>query len=107
VTTIVLVALLSVTPTEIFRDYKASIKKADAKYKDKQVEVRGVLQSVGASYSALYLKADGLKDGLTAAFLSSEIIKASKLQVGQDVVLSCTGGGWVLGEPLLYRCTIK
>ncbi len=97
------------TVANLCKEYKANTAKADSKYRDKRILLHGKLQSISANYTALYLYADGIPDGMTAVVsdYNHELLKVANLKVNDQVNLVCVGAGLVFNTPIVLRCEIK
>lgn len=112
------------TAAELFREYKANEIAADAKYKNKWLQVRGKVSAVaqginGAPYLVLSEDAMGL-DQVHAELFDVQVKtmsgknftvcnareKAAAIKPGQKVAVECLGKGSVLGMPRLEECVI-
>lgn len=114
----------SATAVQIYDQYNANEVAADAKYRDKWVQVTGKLQSVAKDitddpylvlaadsygiaqvHAALYdVQIKGVVDNSYEACTVVE--KAATLKSGQKITVECLGKGSVIGMPRLEQCII-
>lgn len=113
------------TATELYREYNANEVAADAKYKNKWVQVRGRVASVakdmaGTPYIAFAADSYGVGQVHAALFevqikdmagpknfsTCSSLEKAAGLKQGQKAMVECLGTGAILGIPRLGQCLV-
>ena len=100
---------IEVDATKIWKDYDDNEVAADLAYKGKTLRVTGVVRSIDMDFLGnmiLHLKSPGLVTHVMATLRDSESAKASSLRKGVKIVLLCTGGGLVIGAPILDDCTV-
>lgn len=96
-----------VTASELFSSYAANEIAADQAYKGKRLRVNAVVEEIDSDLAdepQLVLQAGGFMQHVTAAGVSTT--QAAGLSKGQSVELLCTGGGEVLGFPMLEDCVL-
>jgi hypothetical protein len=100
-----------VASTKLFSDYEANEVSADAKYKDKRLSVRGQVVAIDKDFMdnvVLKLKGGRYKfNSVSATLKGSDAAKAGNLKKGEDVTVWCTGGGRIVGSPVLRKCTLQ
>ncbi|MFA5993655.1 MAG: hypothetical protein WC823_01705 [Parcubacteria group bacterium] len=103
---------VTVTSATISKDYSENEVSADAKYKDKLIEISGKIVSVsnGTFDSEMVVKlSDGQYDisGAMCYMKTSERDKVLAFKKGQQVSLIGTGNSSTIGSPILKDCVIK
>jgi len=114
----------SCTATALYREYNSNEVAADAKYKGKWVQVRGVAASVAkdiADQPYVALAADAFGMAQVQAFLfdvqikemkgqdfttETSLEKAAAVKSGQKIMVECRGEGSIMGIPRLGQCLI-
>lgn len=112
------------TATQLYTEYNANEVAADAKYKGKWVQVRGLVFSVakdiaGKPYIAFAADSYGvgqvhaalfdvqLKDMTGKEFtVCTALEKAGAVKRGQKLMVECQGKGSIMGIPRLEQCLI-
>jgi ribosomal protein L32 len=103
---------ITVTGTDISKDYSENEVSADSKYKDKIIELSGKIVSVsnGISDNEMVVKlSDGKYDlsGAMCYMKTSEKEKVLSFKKGQQVTLIGTGNSATIGSPMLKDCIVK
>jgi len=99
--------VLQVSAKQLAQDYNANEVAADAKYKDKLLEVTGTLEGINKDFSDdpyLTLETDNQFLPVHANYSKADLADLSKLVKGQDVTMTCRGKGMMVGSPIL-DCT--
>jgi hypothetical protein len=100
---------LPVSALQLFSDYQANEVAADQKYKGKALLVSGYISSINKDFTdSVYLVLATPNEfmGVHADLRGDEESKAVGLAKGQPVNVQCTGGGMVIGSPILKDCEI-
>lgn len=103
---------VTVTAVALSKDYSDNEVSADAKYKDKLIEVSGKIVSIsnGTFDNEMVVKlSDGQYDiaGAMCYMKPSEYDKVVAFKKGQQVTLIGTGKSSTIGSPMLKDCVIK
>lgn len=101
---------LSVTAGKLFRDYQANEVAADNIYKGHRLDVTGSVQSINKDFADgtyVQLRTDNEFMGVHANLEKSEVAAAAGLARGQQISVVCTGGGMLVGSPILRECQIS
>lgn len=101
---------LVVSAHKLFADYHANEVSADAKYKNKQIELTGIVQSINKDFTNSIVIDFEVGDGFSSVHASmndSEAQKAASLSKGGKITVVCEGDGMVLGDPNIKDCIIK
>jgi hypothetical protein len=93
-----------VSATQLWSQYRTNPAVADAKYRDKELLVLGVVRAVSATYTVYLDGGPGQVDGVTAVPDAGQYENMSHFQVGKSAALICTCVGLVFNEPILLRC---
>jgi hypothetical protein len=95
------------TATELWGLYNLDAAKADARFKDRTVDVTGTVSEVRHDFRGnllLRLATGDSFDSVRAIVLDRDDGAHPAPARGQVVTLRCTGNGAVIGAPLLGRC---
>lgn len=101
---------MKVTAVKLFQDYEANEVAADNVYKGKTLLVSGKVQSIDKDFMdniVVHLTTPNEFMSALATVMDSEKAKAGKLTKGQTVSVLCSGGGRIIGSPVLRDCTIE
>lgn len=103
---------ITVTSATLSKEYSENEVSADAKYKDKLLEVSGKIVSIsnGTFDNEMVVKlSDGQYDisGAMCYMKTSERDKVLTFKKGQQVTLIGTGNSATIGSPMLKDCVIK
>lgn len=82
---------------------------ADNIFKGRDLIVSGTLSSIDKDFTGdviLQLESPNTFMGTRAHLEESEASKAASIRKGSKVALLCTGGGKIVGSPVLRDCTI-
>lgn len=99
---------IKVTAHQLFSAYEANEIAADGQYKGKTLEVSGVVSGIDSDFSdepVIELATENEFMGVRAQGIDKTV--AANLSKGQQVTLVCTGGGEVVGAPMLEDCSIR
>jgi len=99
---------LHVTADELVEAYAGNEIAADAKYKDKKIEIEGVVESIDSDFTgdaAVRIKAKGTLLGVSVQGISKQ--QAAALKKGSKETFTCVGAGEVLGSPMLRECVVQ
>jgi len=102
--------VIQVTAKELAQQYEDNEAAGDAKYKNKLLEVTGVITSITKDLfddTQIHLKGIHSFFDVYATLESSEEAKAIELKKQQPITLHCIGDGEVIGVPLLKNCMIQ
>ena len=101
---------IQVSAPTLYRAYHRNEVAADAAYKGRILDVRGIVSSIDKDFMdqvVIRLATDNEFESVDANLQKSEASQASQLEKGQMVRVSCTGGGMVIGSPVLNDCTFS
>lgn len=100
--------VISVSSSELVSAYKQNEIAADSKYKDKLLDVKGTVDSIGESFGQQYvtLKSSDFLIHVQCFLASSESEKAGTLTQGQSVTLQGRDDGMSMNISL-KNCVIK
>ncbi len=99
---------LAVTASELFKAYNANEVAADQKYKGKALLVSGSVQSIDKDFmDKIVVKLSTANEFMPVhAQLGKEHEQlAAQLSKGAKVKWTCTGGGLIVGSPILRDCS--
>lgn len=102
--------LIKISAKELGKAYEENEAAADDKYKDKQLEVKGVINMIDKNITDnVTLQLIGANQfTFVIANLTPEAEKiALTLKKKQQVTVTCIGGGEIMSMPVLNDCTIK
>jgi hypothetical protein len=96
----------SITATELFGLYNVDPAKADARFKNRPVAISGRVAEVRRDYRGdlVVRLATGQPFDAVRATALRKYFETSIPAVGQNVALSCTGRGALIGAPILDDC---
>lgn len=97
----------AVSALELFNAYEANEIAADQAYKDQRLEVSGVIEGIDSDLSdepVVKLSA-GTFQSVHVQDLTQTV--AASLSKGQQITVTCIGGGEVVGSPILKNCTLN
>lgn len=100
---------INVYATKLFRDYHANEVAADAKYKDKKLQVIATIASIDKDMTdsiVLRLNSGNEFEDVDANLADGQDAKAASLSKNSEILLICTGGGMILESPILNDCII-
>lgn len=100
---------VQVSADDLWRAYQANEVAADGQYKDRRLLVTGVVDSITKDFTEaviVSLRAPNQFMPSMAYLSSSGAGVAGQLRKGQGVRVLCTGGGMLLGRPVLRECTV-
>jgi hypothetical protein len=96
----------AITAVELWAAYEANPAKADARFKGNPISVTGTISDIRRDYLGDTLVR--LKTGETLAGVRATVVSRldsrSMPARGQTVSLRCTGGGAIIGAPILSAC---
>lgn len=98
---------VKVTALQLWKDYDGNEVSADAQYKDKPLLVTGKVGSIDKDFMGdvvLKLIATSRWEDVHAELEDGEASTAAGLSKGASVTLRCTGGGRIIGSPMLKDC---
>lgn len=103
-------AAIKVTASQLYSDYEANEVAADAKYKDKKVEITGTISSIGKDlmdtpYVALVVSPNNPVFSVQCMFDKSEQSKLASLSKDSKIVLSGKVSS-KLGNVIVRDCSI-
>lgn len=101
--------IIKISADQIFQEYQRNEISADEKYKNKIIEVSGIIDSVGKDIlDTMYvaLKTSDIFGSVQCMLDNSELGKAVNLQKGASIILSCEPKGKIVNV-LLDGCVIK
>lgn len=99
---------IQTTAQQIFAMYQKNEIAGDNAFKGKALIVSGVVDGVDSDFSnnaVVRLETSNQFMTVMAKIDSSQKAKAASIEKGQKISLSCTGGGEVVGSPMLEDCT--
>ncbi|MFC3902547.1 tRNA_anti-like [Acinetobacter marinus] len=103
---------IEVTAQQLYEAYQQNEIAANQQFKDKQLLVHGVVDSIEADFMdkpVINLRAGDEYNFLlpSANLADEELNKAATLSKGQTVSLLCVGGSEVIGAPVLNDCYLQ
>lgn len=103
-------AAIKVTASQLYSDYEANEVAADAKYKDKKVEITGTISSIGKDlmdtpYVALVVSPNNPVFSVQCMFKKGDESQLAALAKGSDITLKGKVGG-KLGNVLINDCSL-
>ena len=103
---------LNISATELINAYKENEVKADKMYKDKIVEVSGIVDGIdsGISDNAIVRLSDGDEFSFDDVFCyidDENQDKACELKKGENVTIIGKADGEIAGQPCIKDCKIK
>ena len=103
---------LSISATELINAYKENEVKADKIYKDKIVEVNGIVDGIDSDMDdkAVVRLSDGDKFSIytVSCYIDDENQdNACELKKGENVTIIGKADGEIIGEPVIKDCKIK
>ena len=103
---------LSISASELINAYKENEIKADKMYKDKIVEVNGIVDGInsGIDDKAIVILSDGDEfsfDNVQCCIDNDNQDKACELEKGQNVTIVGRADGEIAGTPFIKDCKIK
>jgi tRNA_anti-like len=99
---------LKVSAIQLYVDYKRNEVAADNVYKGRSLAVQGVVASINKDFrDKIYIQLAALSkfESVQAHLDEGNESNAAALQRGQSVSLLCTGGGMIIGSPMLEKCS--
>jgi hypothetical protein len=104
------VVAVPVTALKLWRDYDANEVSADSNYKGRLLAVSGNIDSINKdafNNVSVMLRSPNEFMPVHATLKDSQTSRAGNLAKGQSVVVTCMGGGMIVGTPILQDCTIR
>jgi hypothetical protein len=92
----------------LYVDYQRNEVAADNVYKGRSLAVQGVVASINKDFrDKIYIQLAALNEfeSVQAHLDEGNESNAAALQRGQSVSLLCTGGGMIIGSPMLENCS--
>lgn len=102
-------AVIRVSAVQLFKAYHANEVSADVKYRDKALVVSGSVMDITKDIFdnvSVSLRTPNEFMPARAQVEESEHQKAGALSRGQQVTLACSGGGMLVGSPVLDDCRL-
>ncbi len=99
-----------VTAAKLAKDYDENTVAADAKYKEKQLQVTGKIVDISTDFAGspyLTLRGNNEFMGPQFGFSADDAPALAKLKKGQQVTLLCTGRGDVVKTPMSDDCSVQ
>ena len=95
------------TPLQIYQDYKANKDKADTRYLNKKILIKGKVDQVSANLWTIYFAIPD-PNGLTACIddTDHELLNVPIYKHGDIATLVCIGSGLVFNLPILLHCRL-
>lgn len=103
-------AATPVTAAKLWTDYDANEVSADNRYKNRSLAVSGIVDSIDKNaFNDVYVSLRSPNEFMPvhATLKSSQVSIAGNLTKGQQVVVNCTGGGRLVGTPILNDCVFQ
>ena len=101
--------IIKISAINLYEEYKENEVRADELYKDKQLEVFGIIGNIGKDIlDDMYvtLQTDNYFSGVQGMIKESEKNKVINLQKGQEITLECKNSGKLINV-ILRDCIIK
>jgi hypothetical protein len=97
---------ISVGARELFAPYNANEVAADQQFKGKRLRVIGTIESIDSDFGdePVVLLSAGDFQSVHVQGLPKDV--AGTLAKGQEITVACSGGGEVIGSPILDDCSI-
>lgn len=102
------VEMLQVTTQQLLAAYEANEVAADSQYKNKALAVTGRVAGINKDFTdSVYVELDTgeMFQNVHARGIADDV--AINLQKGQQVILECTGNGFVVLSPQLKDCRLR
>lgn len=101
---------INISARQLFAEYEANEVAADRKFKDQLLQVSGTVLKIdsGIGDGANVNLSTGDEYGFNSVIADGDEgfdNQAAEMSKGQSVTLNCTGGGEVMGSPLLRDCS--
>lgn len=96
-----------VTAMQLFSTYHANEVAADDRFKNKSVVISGLVASINKDVldnGYLVLRDGDPLEGVHAQLTDETMKYSGRLSRGDEITLTCTGAGMVLGSPILKSC---
>lgn len=100
---------VQVEAVELWRAYQANEVSADSRFKDRKLFVTGDIHSITKdAFDSVIVSLQSPNQFMPSrAYLASGSVGAAEyLRRGQGVKMTCTGGGMIMGSPVLRDCTV-
>jgi len=99
-----------VTADDLCSEYESNEIAADKKFKDKNLELTGIITSIDSDFSddaVVHLKCGGEHsfESVSCSFLSTD--EAATLKKGSKITLLGKSTGEVMGSPMVKNCKVK
>lgn len=104
-------APILVSANQLMTDYANNEIAADNKYKNENLEISGLVQSVNEGilsdpYIVIVPTTNTAFSGIQCHFNESQAQELSTLNSGQSITVEGTGNGEILGEQMVENCSI-
>jgi hypothetical protein len=99
---------LKVSAMKLYVDYQRNEVAADSVYKGRLLAVQGIVTSINKDFlDKIYIQlaAPNEFESVQAHLDEGNESNAAALQRGESVSLLCTGGGMIIGSPMLEKCS--
>lgn len=100
------ISVIRVSALKLVADYHANEVAADNLYKDRVLEVSGVVLDISKTFAGSVVLGIGapILASVRAELDDGMIQKAAGLRKGEKITVKCKGSGMILGAPWLSRC---
>ncbi len=99
---------IEISAVDLFKAYEENEVAADKKYKNRKIEVTGVIVSIDSDFTDdPVVRLEGANQFQTVMLNDISKDAASELKKGDRVVAVCKGGGEVIGSPVLRKCKLQ
>jgi len=101
---------ITISATQLYREYDANQVAADAKYKDKIATVSGRVQNIGKDITDtayLVIGGEGFLDGVQCMFSEGQQSEIANIQKGMSVTAKGKISGQAIGNVLMRNCSLQ
>lgn len=101
---------IKVTALQLSKAYNANEVAADQKYKGKEMLVYGIITGIDKDFMndiVVNLNSGNSFLPVRAHLEGGQDDKAASLAKGGEIIVQCSGGGFIIGSAVLNKCAIK
>lgn len=101
--------VIAVKASQLYREYQQNEVRANKKYAGKTLKVTAIVENIDSSFGdqvVLSLKAPEMFSFMSANIDAESADKASEINKGQQVVLTCESVDEMAGSPILSECRL-
>lgn len=100
---------IAVDNLKLWADYESNEVAADQLYKDKRLEVTGLVRGIRKDFTGSIVVEIASRNPFMSSMATMESTtdtRFAKLAKGNKVVVDCDGGGRIMGMPMLSNCEL-